>query len=195
MSTETLPSEAEEFLRQLRLGLATLPQEERDDIIAEVRSHLRDRHAKGKSPLLAGFEDAQTYASRFVSEMALRGALARGTSVELGKALLTGAATGIAMLLTVVPLVIVQLLGGALVIAGALKPFMPSRVGLFVDMEGKFVALGACGGDVGILRELLGFWAMPLFIIGGICFLWLGNRALRFLANRRLISVRSRPIE
>ncbi|MBI5548433.1 MAG: hypothetical protein HY901_31510 [Deltaproteobacteria bacterium] len=194
MSTRTLPHEAEEFLRQLRIGLGALPEQEREDIVAELRSHLQDRHARGKT-LLEGFEDAQTYASRFVSEMALRGALARGTSFDLGRALLTGAKTGIAMLLTVVPLMAVQLIGAALVVVGALKPFMPSRVGLFVDIEGRFVALGAYGGELQGLRELLGLWAIPLFVLGGVGLLWTGNRALRFLAKRRLAATRARPIE
>lgn len=194
MSTDTLPSEAEEFLRQLRLGLVTLPQEEREDIVAEVRSHLRDRHASGKEPLLEGFEGAQTFASQFLSEAALRGALARGTTFGLGKALLVGAKTGTSVLLMVVPLMALQLIGAALVVVGALKPFMPSRVGLFVDMQGRFVALGAYGGEVQGLRELLGFWAVPLFVVGGIGLLWVGNRALRLLAARRLTSMRTRPL-
>ncbi|MBK8171934.1 MAG: DUF1700 domain-containing protein [Sandaracinaceae bacterium] len=190
MSTETLPSEAETFLRQLRAGLASLPRADRDDIIAEVRSHLYERHAAGKTPLLEGFENAQSYASRFAAETALRGALARGTSVDLGKALLTGATTGISMLLVVVPLAVAYMIAVALVLAGALKPIMPTRVGLFVDMQDNFVALGAYGGDMHLLRELLGFWAMPLFVLSGIVLLWICNRALRLAANRKLLSVR-----
>ncbi|NUP10665.1 MAG: DUF1700 domain-containing protein [Polyangiaceae bacterium] len=194
MNDQTLPPEAETFLRHLRLGLDSLPREERDDIVAEVRSHLLERRANGKTPLLEGFEDPQTYASRFVSETALRDALARGTSVHLGKALLTGAATGIAMLLTVVPLLVLQLLGGALVLVGALKPFMPAHVGVFVDQQGRLVAIGAYGGDVEPLRELLGYWAIPLFVFGGIAIVWACNRALRFVATRRLGASRARPL-
>jgi uncharacterized membrane protein len=188
---ELLPKEAEEFLRQLRQGLASLPQAERQEIVEEIRSHLRDRQAAGE-PLLAGFEDAQTYASRFVSETALRGALAGGSSLDLGKALLTGARTGLVMLLAVVPLTVVQLIGAGLIISGALKPFMPSQVGLFLDGAGRFVALGAHAGELTGAREVLGFWAMPLFLGAGILLLFAGNRALRALARRRLQAARER---
>lgn len=193
MNHEELPSQAEDFLRQLRAGLASLPPDQREDVLREVRSHLRDRCDSGHSPLLEGFEDPQTYASRFVSEAALRGALAQGTSLELGKALLTGAKAGLLMLLTVVPIVAVELIGAALVVVGALKPLMPPRVGLFVDPRGQLVALGAYGGDLHGLHELLGFWAMPIFIVAGIGLLWLGNRALRLLARRKLASARREP--
>src|ERR1700682_6059050 len=103
-----LPSATEESLRQLRQGLSGLSQVERDEILAEIRSHLRDRQGSGK-PLLEGFEDPPTYASRFVAETALRGALATGTSLGLGRAVLTGARAGLVMLLLVVPLIVVQL--------------------------------------------------------------------------------------
>lgn len=182
----SLPEEAEKFLRDLRLGLLSLPGDERDEIVAEVRSHLADRHAAGKAALLDGFEDATTYASRFVAETALRGALARGTSLELLRALLTGARTGVLMLLTVVPLVAVQLIGAALVLVGALKPFLPARVGLFVDSANALVALGAWGGDLTGLRELLGVWSMPLFLIAGALLFWASNRLLRVVARLRL---------
>lgn len=186
---EKLPLEAEDFLRQLRSGLGTLPKDEREDILREVRSHLRDRHHKGRAPLLDGFEDAQVYASRFVSEAALRGALARGTSFELGRALLTGAKTGV-VTLAVIPVAAVELIGGLLVILGVLKPFLPAQIGLFVDAHGGLVALGAYGGNLGTLHDLLGFWAMPLFIVTGAGLVWLGNRALRFLAKHKLASAR-----
>lgn len=187
---EKLPAEAEDFLRQLRSGLGRLPQDEREDILREVRSHLRDRQGSGTARLLDGFEDAQTYASRFVSEAALRGALAQGTSVELGRALLTGAKSGLFMLLTVVPIAAAQLAGGLLVISGVLKPFMPSHIGLFVDPRGGFLALGAYAGGVRAAHEVLGFWAVPLFITTGVALLWLGNRALRLLAKRKLAAAR-----
>ena len=37
MDTHKLPHDAEAYLRKLRLGLAALPQEERNDILEEVR--------------------------------------------------------------------------------------------------------------------------------------------------------------
>ena len=182
---DALPSDAEEFLRQLRQGLSPLQKVERDEILAEIRSHLRDRQQGGK-PLLEGFEDAQTYASRFLSETALRSALATGTSLPLGRALLTGARAGLSMLLLVVPLLVVQLVGAALIACGALKLFMPLRVGLFLDGAGGLVALGAYGGALGGTRELLGFWALPLFLAAGVLLVFAANRALRAVARFRL---------
>lgn len=182
---EALPTEAEAFLRQLRQGLSGLPEAEREEILAEIRSHLRDRQARSQ-PLLEGFEDPQTYAASFIAETALRGALATGTSLELGRALLTGARAGLVMLLLVVPLIVLQLTGAALVFCGGLKIFLPSRVGLFVDAAGQLVALGAWGGELSGAREVLGYWSIPLFVGAGVLLVFAANRGLRALARRRL---------
>jgi uncharacterized membrane protein len=180
---DALPADAELFLRKLRQGLRALPPADREEIVAEIRSHLQDRQQKGQ-PLLEGFEDPEAYAATFVSEAALRGALARGASLELGRALLTSARSGFFMLLTVVPLLAVQLVGVGLVICGVLKPFMPSHVGLFLDAGGRLLVLGASSGPSA--REVLGWWSMPLFLFAGVLLLFVGNRALRALARGRL---------
>jgi hypothetical protein len=186
MNTAILPPEAERFLKQLKLGLASLSHEERADLVAELRSHLLERHTQGKRPLLEGFEDPEVYASRFVTEAALRGALARGTSVALGQALLTGARRSLWLVCCVAPLLAIQLIGALLVGIGLLKPFMPERVGLFLRPDGDLVAMGAYGGNIDGLREVLGYWAMPAFIVGGVLLLWSGNQILRSLAQWRL---------
>jgi uncharacterized membrane protein len=184
MTGAALPLEAEQFLQKLRVGLRRLPREERDEIVAEIRSHLLDRQASGK-PLLEGFGDGQQYAAQFVAEGALRGALIEGSSLALAQALLRGARKGAAAFV-VLPVVAVQLFGAALVACGILKPFLPSRIGLFVDGAGAFASLGIVGGDLRALHEVLGFWSIPLFLLAGIALLWGGHRVLEWLASARL---------
>jgi uncharacterized membrane protein len=181
-----LPPEAERYLRRLRLGLSSLSPEERGDIVQEIRSHMGERLAAGKSNLLEGFDEPEAYASKFVANYALGGALSRGTSLTLGRALLTGASSGLFTLFIVAPLLALEFLGACLVLLGFLKPVFPARIGAFYSADGAFVALGAYGGDVAQLREALGWWSVPLFFIPGILMIFVCNRALRALARRKL---------
>jgi uncharacterized membrane protein len=183
---EELPKHAEEFLRRLRAGLAGLAREEQNDIVAEIRSHLLERHAAGRAELLDGFESAEAYAARFLAEHELASAVARGTSVALGRALLVGARDTLGVLLLVVPLLVLDLIALAFVVVGALKVLLPDHVGLFLDVSGRFKGLGLLRGPFDGLHEVLGWWAVPLFIVPGIVVVWTCNRGLRALARWRL---------
>jgi hypothetical protein len=187
--TDVLSSEVERYLRALRQALAALPDAERDELVAEVRSHLADRAARGDADVLAGFADPEAYAAEFLAERALAGAIARGSSWALGAALFSGARTGAAVL-AVVPLAVLHVVAAALVVLAALKPLFPGHVGVFVSDGGPW-AVGAWerGASAGV-REVLGWWVVPVFAVGGALIFWAANRALRAVARGRLTRVR-----
>ncbi len=193
MSTPLSP-EVEQFLRRLRAGLSTLPPEERDEVMSDVRAHMEEMQARGRAITLAEFGSPEEYAARFVAENALGGALARGTSFALGRALLVGARDSFLGLFVLVPLLLTQLVAAALVVVGLLKPFMPSRVGLFLNAQDQVRIIGLHGGDDSGLHEVLGYWAIPAFIVPGLVVLWGGNAALRALARFRLGESRKRSV-
>ena len=183
----SLPSEAETYLRRLRQGLSSLSAPERDEILDELRLHLVERQAAGRADLLAGFEPADTLAASFVQERELRGALARGTSWALGRALLVAARDSVLALIVLLPLVILQLVGAALIVLAVVKLFDPGDVGLWVG-DGQII-LGLPSDSHG-LREVLGWSAIPAFIVSGLVLLIASNRAMRLLVRWRL---RARP--
>lgn len=180
----TWTPEAERFLRALEAALSALPREERQDVVAELRSDLAERAARGDPDPLPGFGSAEAYAAGFVQARALRSALASGTSFALARALLAGARRLAGWYLVAV-LVVLQVYGAGFLLCAALKPFFPAHVGLFVGAGG--VSFGAVGGDaLATHREVLGGWAIPAFLVPGVVALWAGNRGLRLLAERRL---------
>lgn len=187
MIDDALDPATRTWLRRLRFGLAALPAEEREEIVAEVAGHLAERGAQGVADPLEGFDDPETYAAVFVAERALAGALAGGGSLALARSLLNGRLVGGLTWLAVVPLVVMQLFALGLLVAAALKPFMPGHVGLFVGSAGHFQALGAYRGPLprGV-REILGWWTVPLFVGVGTALLVAGMRGMRALARRRL---------
>lgn len=73
-------------MHQLRHSLASMSSPERDSILEEARSHLRELLAAGCTPraALARFGRAEDYAQRFVDEMETEGAMgSRGTGARL----------------------------------------------------------------------------------------------------------------
>lgn len=181
----TLPTTtpADLYLRKVRQGLASLPTAEQEEIITELRSHLLERQSQGSADPLAGFEAPEQLAADLVAEHALRGGLARGTSWALGSALFVAARDSVAGLLWLLPLLILQLMALCLLVAAALKPFVPDLVGVWTG-EGK-VSVGIISAH-GNMREVLGWWAIPVFAGVGIVLFWLSTKAMTALARRRL---------
>ena len=181
-----LPREAEAFLRDLKRHLSPLPDAERRDIVAEIRSHLEDRAAQGAGELLAPFGTPEAYAGAFLEQRALSSALARGSSWAIGRALL-GGARRVGWWYAVIALGLVQLLGAVFLVLSALKIVLPGMVGLFIGPRTFFLGmrLPAPGAT-----EVLGWWAIPLFFVLGVAALWSGRWMLRLLAGWRLSRIR-----
>jgi hypothetical protein len=185
----SLPEPAERYLRDLDRALVLLPREEREEIVSEIRSHLEDRVAQGAADVLAGFQGASEYAAAFLQEGALRGALARGSSWSIGRALVSGARS-LSWWYVVIVLGLLHVYGIAFLVLAALKPIFPGHVGLFVGNH--HLTLGALGGDdLEQAREVLGWWAVPVFVVVGTATLWGANWILRVLGRWRLGRLRS----
>ena len=164
-----LPPEAEEFLRRLRLALSGLAREQRDDVLAEIRSHFEERARAGQDPALEQFGSPDEYAAQFIAESTMQAALAKGTPFALGHALLVAARGSLF----------------ALVVLAAIKPLWPDNVGLFFEPGGWFRAVGFIS-PTGALREVLGWWAIPVFVVSGVLIFWASHRAMRAAVKRRL---------
>ena len=186
MPLPVLPAETERFLAEVRRGLGSIDAAERDDVIAELRSHFAERMAQGKANLLEGFEDPATLAASFVSERALRGALSQGTPWAFSRAILISARDSLALLFALVPLVLAQLVAFFFVLTAALKPFAPGDFGLWVGNGNFYVGHGSPS-----VHEVLGWWGVPVLLAAGVILFWLSNRGLRALARWRLASHRS----
>ena len=180
----TIPNHSvEAFLRKLRQGIASLPLAEQDEIVAELRSHLAERQAQGSTDPLAGFESPARLAADFVGEHTLRDALARGTPWAMSSAFFVVARDSVLGLLVLFPLLVFQLEAVLLLLAAALKPLLPEQTGLWVG-PGKFYVGILASPDSG--RELLGWWAIPVFAITGVVLFWGANQAMMMLIRWRL---------
>lgn len=187
MTHGELPADAERFLDEVRRGLGPLDEDERTDVIAELRSHFVERKAQGKADLLAGFEDPATLAASFVSERALRGALSQGTPWAFVRALITSAGSSLALLFGLAPLLLAQVVALFCILTAALKPFSPSDFGLWVG-NGNFYV----GRRTPEAHEILGWWGIPVLVVAGVLLFWGSSRLLRSLVRSRLARHRLR---
>jgi hypothetical protein len=173
----------ETYLRELGGCLSVLDADERREIVAEVRAHFAERMAQGRADPVAGFDPPEVYAASFVEISALSKAVARGGSVALGRALLSGVRTSVETLFLVVPLLALQTIAFVSLVLGVLKPFFFAQIGIYVG-DGPFWM--GFFKDTSGRTDLLGWWTVPVFIIPSAFVLWGCNRAMRALARARL---------
>ncbi|MFN7962430.1 MAG: hypothetical protein U0002_14275 [Thermoanaerobaculia bacterium] len=172
------------YLRELRWALAVLPETDRDEIVAEARSHLLDRRDSGLSieAAIAALGSPRDYAAPFLEAYRQSSALAHGRLRELLPVLFekvagSARAAGTALLLLL-------LWAPALAIAGTaiVKLSHPEIAGLWLGPHEFFIGTV---DDPGSAHELLGFWIFPLAVVG-LVVTWLLTRKLSRSAVRRL---------
>lgn len=173
MSSDEQASRAriDAYLARLRRALGRLPLEEVNDILCEIRGHIVERAES------AGILDGKTM-ERILEDM--------GRPEEIGSLYRTDALVAraratfspvlilhttirwamrtslgfIAFLLGVVGYV----MGLVLVGCAVLKPFFPNDIGLWVDEHGVQLATSS---SQGLGPELLGWWAVPIYLLLG----------------------------
>ena len=187
MTTPELPADAERFLKEVRRGLGALDQAQRDDVVDELRSHLRERVQQGKQNLLEGFEDPSLLAATFVSEHALSSALAVGTPWAHARAIAGSTRDSLLLLSALVSLVLVQIVAFFVVLTAGLKLFAPGDYGLWVGPDSVFV-----GRSTDNTTEVLGAWGSPVLLVVGVLLFWSSARGLRALARSRLAATKLR---
>ena len=147
------------YLHRLEHALASLPPEERRDIVAETRSHVLDRMAARPGArlqdVLAELGDPATYARRFTGEGDEPGPLRVITALAL---------RGMTAFLALNALVAAYGVGLLLLVIAGGKLMYPDRVGLWVDREEGSALFGFPEDPAG--TEVLGWWLVVIGLLG-----------------------------
>jgi uncharacterized membrane protein len=160
MSTTTNdPPAIAVYMAQFARALRALPPEDRQEIAAEIRSHLLLRaEAVGAEAAIAELGSAERCAQGFLDELRLQRAFADGSP---GKSLATLAAVGARSVLGGAALLLGALLFAMALAFLALVPlelFAPASVGLWVNNDANGFSYGAISAESRMAggRELLG---------------------------------------
>jgi hypothetical protein len=159
------------YLAEFRSALTGMTLAEREDIVGEIRAHIRDRAAESglsTAEVLDRLGSATALANDYSS-----GSLLQRASVSFSPWLILRAAfrwslTGIQGLGVFFVALLGYCMGVGFLICAALKPLFPDEVGMWVG-SGDF-NVGFRPGDIPVGREVLGPWFIPVATIAGAVF-------------------------
>lgn len=175
------------YLRRLRWALAPLPAEDREEIVREIHSHLLDRSGPGAAAPVP-FETVERelgppegLARRYLEGYEISVALGSGSAWRMLHTALRllgrgGSALGV-FFIGLLYLAALAFLGTAL-----LKPVFPENVGLWTGGQPPVFFLGFVDLPVrpGV-REVLGYWVIPLALGAALALYALATALLRRL--------------
>lgn len=183
MSTPEDPK-LSEYARKLRWALSSLPEADRDGIVAEMRSHVLDRVDAGASlsEALAALGEPEQYARAFRDSYAVATALSSRRIPQLIAAMLHNAARSAAVAVSGVLIFLAWAGAAVAVYLTLLKISDPEHVGLWRGPGFFFIGII---DDPLTGRELLGPW-MPAIALLFILIAWGLTHVLAVWALRRL---------
>ena len=174
------------YMRRLRWSLASLPADERDDIVAEARSHLQEKLERGAriEEAIDGLGAPEDFARAFITERALLSALGSRDSLGLLAVLAERSIRNARTISATAGCMVVWGLALVVCAVAAAKMGDPSHVGKWIG--GRQFFLGAID-DPSKAHEVLGLWIFPITFL--VLFLArLTSRGLSVWALRSLTS-------
>jgi hypothetical protein len=183
MNQKDSAASADAYLSRLRTALVGLPAPEVEEILREFRSHIIERReVEGQSNSQRIFGELGT--PEDIAALYRTDTLVARARLTLSPLLMLRAASRVATksLLGFVSLMVAlfgYLTGAAFLWCAVMKPIWPQRIGLWVSDHrfsmGDMVDRGAHA------QELLGWWIIPIGLIGGVVMILVTTLLLRWL--------------
>ena len=186
----TPETQVNDYLTRLRAALTGMTVGEREDIVEEIRMHLRERVSDPQSSVeaaLAGLGPADELAQQYRTGMLVQRARTSISPVVILRAALRWAGTGVEGFIVFVIALIGYAMGAGFVLLALMKPFFPRNTGLWVgpDQFNFSFRLGATmTNPASPVHEVLGWWLIPVCLVIGSLSLALTTKLLQFLMGR-----------
>lgn len=179
----------DDYLGGLRKALTGMSLSEREDIVEEIRMHIRER--AGDSPasvdaILAGLGPAAELAEEYRTGLLLQKARRSISPLLILRAAMRWALTGVEGTVVFLVAICGYLTGVGFLLLALLKPIFPQRTGLWVG-PGAFefsVRTGALPISTPALHEVLGWWFIPVCAVIGSFALIGTTKLIQFLIKR-----------
>jgi len=169
------------YLAALRRQLRDLMDEDARDIVEEIRAHILDKiagdaPADSVSSTLVALGTPEELAARYRTEELLnRARMARSPKYIL-RSLLRWTVITIAGIVVFLISVVGYCLGGFLFIIGALKLTNPHKTGVWWTLTSHDSSFGWQSGGPNGGHDVLGWWLLPIGLLGGAALLFLTFR-------------------
>jgi len=211
--------EVEQYLKRLQVALSGTPKMQVQEIVSELRVHIRERLSTDPGPdavraTLEALGAPEEIAREYRAQMLLSNARTSYHPWLILKSTLRWAQVRLKGIAVFVLTVIAYVTAAVCIVCALLKPVFPASIGLWAGgnhlilgfvqggHEHPFrvagVSLGALppsfvvgspGQVTGPLKELLGFWFIPLSFCAGIIIFFAATHVVRHLIQRMPISV------
>jgi hypothetical protein len=177
----------ESYLTRLSTALSAVGPAERDEIVREIRAHILDSVSSATGPevaldrVLRLLGTPEGLADRYTTERLLTRASHSFSPWLLLRTSWRWAKLGVKGTITFLVAFFGYTMALTLTVSVFLKPFMPSKIGLWIGSEG--LNLGVAHPDR--MHELLGHWFVPVIAASAFAFAVGTTQALRWLISRR----------
>ncbi len=175
------------YLSQVSGGLKGINEFQRQEIVAEIRSHLADRvqqfinqgSPRPVEAALAALGDADALALQFTQEVPKQHSSRSFAPWVLLRASARIALTGVKGLVAFLVGIFGYVSAFAFIVAAIMKPIMPSRVGFWVGPH--LFTWGGVPANTAGAHELAGQYFIPISLVLGFLFASATTFALRWL--------------
>ena len=187
MTTET---QINDYLARLRAALTGLTVSEREDIVEEIRMHIRERSSDPQTTLeavLAGLGPAEELAQQYRTGLLVQRARTSISPVVILRAALRWATMGVEGFIVFVIALIGYATGVAFLLLALMKPFFPAYTGLWVgpnEFNFSFRMGATITNPASPVHEVLGWWLIPVCLVIGSLSFALTTKLLQFLMGR-----------
>lgn len=190
----TTEMQMESYLATLRLHLTPLTLGEREEILKEIKAHVRDsaeQSGASVEDVLARLGPAEALAREYRDGLLISRASRSFSPIVLLRATLRLATKSIAGIIVFLLSVLGYSFGAGFVIVAFAKMIVPGHAGAWVE-DGRLIGFGAFEyGMPASAHEVLGVWIIPLALTAGSLTLLLTTFLIRHsLRVSRLVQAR-----
>ncbi len=186
----TPETQMNDYLARLRAELTGMTVSEREDIVEEIRMHIRERLSDPQCSLdavLAGLGPADELAQQYRTGLLVQQAQHSRSPLVILRAALRWATTGIEGFIVFTIALIGYATGVCFLLLALMKPFFPANTGLWVgpDQFAFNFRMGATMTNPNPpVHEVLGWWLIPVCLVLGSLSLVLTTKLIQFLFRR-----------
>jgi uncharacterized membrane protein len=183
----TPETQVNNYLVRLRAALTGMTVSEREDIVEEIRMHIRERLSDPQCSLervLAGLGAPEALAQQYRTGLLVQRAQKSRSPFVILRAALRWAATGVEGFVVFVIALIGYAAGVGFLLFALMKPFFPANTGLWVgpDQFAFNFRMGATmTNPASPVHEVLGWWLIPVCLVIGSLSLLLTTKLIQFL--------------
>lgn len=181
----------ETYLKRLRWALAGLPEEDRNEIVLETRSHFLDRLEGPRAVPFATVAQElgapEEYARRFRENYEISAALGSGSAFHMLHAVARLLGRSLQAFVGFFFFLFLYLNSVAFLLVAILKPVFPENMGLWTSSREPLFLFGFVEDPARPgLSEHLGWWLVPVSLAICVLLYWLATVLLRkFLRSLR----------